>query len=110
MSLSTRQSRQWLDIGTLNAKVYIDTSAMQNVSIAAFTPNGLGTAVLEVRKSYDGGVGTGLAYSVPKTLTIAAPVEALDVSSIPGLIVIVTTVGTASEKAQIWAYETAVPG
>lgn len=109
MSLSTRQDRQWLDIGTLNAKVYIDTSAMQYVSIAAFSPNGLGTAVLEVRKSYDGGV-TGLAYGAAKTLTIAAPVEALDVSSIPGLIVIVTTAGTADEKAQIWAYETAVPG
>lgn len=109
MSLDIRQSVQWLDIGTKGAWVYIDTSQMQNISIAAYTPNGLGTAVLEVKKSYDGGI-TRLSYGVAKTLTTAAPVEAVDVSSVPGLCVEVTTAGTADEKCTIRAYETAVPG
>jgi len=97
---------QWLDIGTKNARVYFDLRGMTAASLFVETPNGLGSAVLEVRKSFDLGTSTGVPYFVAKTVTVAAPVEDVDVTAIPGWVVVVTTAGTSAEKALIRLHAT----
>ena len=59
-----------------------------------------------MRQSFDGGVTTGIPYFVAKTVTVAAPLVDVDVTGVPGWVVVVTTVGTASEKATIRLFAT----
>lgn len=109
MSLDTRRITKWIDLGTLNAKVVFDVRGFVQASISVTTPNGLGTAVLKVRASYDGGV-TGIDYSPAKTLTITDPAEEFNIYAVDTLIVQVTTAGTANENAQVTLFATADPG
>lgn len=109
MSLDYRIQSGWLDLGTLGAKVVFNMVGMVQGSVSVSTPNGLGTAVLELRKSYDGGITT-VAFSPVKTLTTAAPVEEVNTYATPSWVVIVTTVGTADEQATVSLYATADPG
>lgn len=109
MSLDTRIRQAWLDLGTLNAVVRFDMTGMVQGSVSVATPNGLGAAVLEVKKSYDGGI-TFVSFSPAKTLTTTAPVEEVNSYATPMWVVQVTTAGTAGEQALVTLYATADPG
>lgn len=109
MSLDTRIQSAWLDLGTLGAKAVFNMVGMVQGSVSVSTPNGLGTAVLELRKSYDGGIST-VAFSPIKPLTVLAPVEEVNAYATPTWVVIVTTAGTSGERATVTLYATADPG
>ena len=96
------QGTYWLDIDDKDEVLFLDVRNFSLASVFVATPNGLGSAVLEVRKSYDR--TTTVAYSPVKALTTSAPVESIDVSSVPYLAVVVTTAGTPAEKCLITLY------
>ncbi len=106
MSQDFTQQMQWLDIDAVDERIYFDLRGMTSASLFVETPNGLGSAVLEVRQSFDGGVTTGVAYFVAKTVTVAAPLVNVDVTGCPGWVVVVTTAGTSGEKATIRLFAT----
>ena len=106
MSQDFKQELQWLDIDSLNERVYFDLRGMTAASLFVQTPNGLGSAVLEVRQSFDGGVTTGVPYFVAKAVTTTAPLVDVDVTGVPGWVVVVTTAGTSGEKASIRLFAT----
>lgn len=109
MSLDTRVSEQWIDLGTVGAKAIFDMRGMVQGSVSVFSPNGLGTAVLRLQQSYDGGI-TGVDWSPVKTLSIAAPVTEVNAYATPTWIVYVYTAGTSAEKALVRLFATADPG